>query len=356
MTDNKAVIVILILISTEMEKVAILQHEAMLLRNSNTQLFMSDTKIFSFPDGGSRGSDNAALIASLCQQRGLDPNMVAAMMNNRNGNGGWGDGSAWWIIILLIFGWGGFGGFGGGFGGRGNAQGLADLGNLVNNDAGRELLMSAIQGNGQAISQLASTVHCDVNALQTAISGVSQGICQLGNTIGLGQRDIIAAINSGNCQLATQLSNCCCGIQDAITRGNYENQISNLNQTNQLTSSINFVNSSVERGFAATNYAFADQTCQLKNEIAGLKQYVGDQFCNLEKREMQREIAQLRDERTQFQTSALLQQQSQNLINTLRPCPVPAYITCNPFGCQGGLNDGYNYGYGYNGGCGSCNG
>lgn len=188
---------------------------------------MSDTKIFSL--GENSGNSNAALIASLCQQRGLDPNMVAAMMNNR-GNGGWGDGSAWWIIILLIFGWGGFGnGFGGGFGGRGTAQGLADLGNLVNNDAGRELLMSAIQGNGQAISQLASQTHCDVNALQGAIANVSQSICQLGNTVGLGQRDIIAAINSGNCQLATQLSTCCCNIQDAITRGNYENQIANLN-------------------------------------------------------------------------------------------------------------------------------
>lgn len=104
---------------------------------------MSDTKIFSLSDANSSNS-MAPLIASLCQNRGLDPNMVAAMMNNNRGNGGWGDGSAWWIIILLIFGWGGFGnGFGGGFGGRGSAQGLADLGNLVNNDAGRELLLSA---------------------------------------------------------------------------------------------------------------------------------------------------------------------------------------------------------------------
>lgn len=318
---------------------------------------MSDTKIFSFPDGGSRGSDNAALIASLCQQRGLDPNMVAAMMNNRNGNGGWGDGSAWWIIILLIFGWGGFGGFGGGFGGRGNAQGLADLGNLVNNDAGRELLMSAIQGNGQAISQLASTVHCDVNALQTAIAGVSQGICQLGNTIGLGQRDIIAAINSGNCQLATQLSNCCCGIQDAITRGNYENQISNLNQTNTLQGAINFVNSSVERGFASTAFETANQTCELKNAIAAQTTLINDKFCQLEMREMQNKIDALRTENQNLKFAESQQAQNNYLISTLRPCPVPAYLTCNPFGCQGGLNDGYNYGYGaYSGGCGSCNG
>ena len=100
------------------------------------------------------------------------------MMNNR-GNCGWGDMGAWWIVILLIFGWGGFGGFGGGFGGRGNAQGLADLGNLVNNDAGRELLMNAIQGNANAISQLASTVHCDANQLSAAIQSVSSQICNL---------------------------------------------------------------------------------------------------------------------------------------------------------------------------------
>lgn len=47
--------------------------------------------------------------------------------------------------------------------------------------------------------------------------------------------------------------------------------------------------------------------------------------------------------------SALTQQQTQNLVNQLRPCPVPAYLTCNPFGCNGGFTG---YGYGYNDGCG----
>lgn len=49
---------------------------------------MSDTKIFSLSDANS-GNSMAPLIASLCQNRGLDPNMVAAMMNN---NRGYGDG------------------------------------------------------------------------------------------------------------------------------------------------------------------------------------------------------------------------------------------------------------------------
>lgn len=41
--------------------------------------------------------------------------------------------------------------------------------------------------------------------------------------------------------------------------------------------------------------------------------------------------------------------QTANIVNQLRPCPVPAYLTCNPFGCNGGFTG---YGYGYNDGCG----
>ncbi|MDE6151663.1 MAG: hypothetical protein K2G12_06735, partial [Prevotella sp.] len=248
---------------------------------------------------------------------------------------------AWWIVILLIFGWGGFGnGFGGGFGGRGSAQGLADLGNLVNSDAGRELIMQAIQGNATAISQLASTVHCDQNALQGAIQSLSTQMCQLGNTLGLGQRDIIAAMENGNTSIMSKLCDCCC-----------ENRLAIANQTNTLQGAINFVNSSVERGFAATNYAFADQTCQLKNEINALKQYVGDQFCQDRMDQMRRENQNLRDQVQAFQLSASQQQQTANLVAQLRPCPSPAYVVPNPFGC--GCN---NYGYPFNGNnCGGCN-
>lgn len=302
---------------------------------------MSDTKIFSLGDqSGLGGNSMAPLIASLCQNRGLDPNIVAAMMNNNRGNGGWGDGSAWWIIILLIFGWGGFGnGFGGGFNGRGTAQGLADLGNLVNNDAGRELIMQAIQGNATAISQLASQTHCDQNALQGAIQSLSTQMCQLGNTLGLGQRDIISAMQNGNTAIMSKLCDCCC-----------ESRLSICQQTNTLQAAINGVSTGLERGFAATNYALADQTCQIKQAIAEQTRYIGDRFCELEKREMARENRELRDQVQAFQLSASQQQQTANLVAQLRPCPNPAYIVPNPFGC--GCN---NYGYPFNGNnCGGC--
>lgn len=241
---------------------------------------MSDTKIFSLGDqSGLGGGGMASLIASLCQNRGLDPNMVAAMMNNNRGGCGWGDMGAWWIVILLIFGWGGFGnGFGGGFNGRGTAQGLADLGSLVNNDAGRELLMSAIQGNGTAISQLASTVHCDVNALQGSIANLSTQLGQLG----LGQRDIIAAMNSGNTAIMSKLCDCCC-----------ESRLAICQQTNTLQGAINGVNSGVERGFSALGYALADQGCQSRQNANDNTRAILAKLDAMEDSRKDREIAAL---------------------------------------------------------------
>ena len=67
--------------------------------------------------------------------------------------------------------------------------------------------------------------------------------------------------------------------------------------------------------------------------------------------QMARENRDLRDQVQAYQLSASQQTQTQNIVNQIRPCPVPAYLTCNPFGCQGGLNDGYPYGYPYGGGC-----
>ena len=297
---------------------------------------MSDTKIFSL-DGGMGSGGMAPLLASLCQNRGVDPNMLAALMNNnRNGFDGFG---AWWIIILLIFGWGGFGnGFGGGFNGRGTAQGLADLGNLVNNDVGRDLIMQAIQGNATAISQLASTVHCDVNSLNSAIQNLNTQI----GSLGLGQRDIIAAMQNGNSTIMSKLCDCCC-----------ENRLAVCQQTNTIQSAINTVNTGMERGFSETNYAFAEQTCQLKSEINALKQYVGEQFCALKERESQREIQSLRDQVQAFQLSASQQAQTANLMAQLRPCPAPAYVVPNPFGCNCNNNPYNNNGCGcYNNGCG----
>ena len=299
---------------------------------------MDKTYVFDNADGGCSNNGMMGLLASLCNKQGLDPNAVFAMMNNR-GNCGWGDMGAWWIVILLIFGWGGFGGFGGGFGGRGNAQGFADLGNLVNNDAGRELLMNAIQGNATAIGQLSTKLGCDYNALSGAIQNLSTQLCNLG----MGQKDVIFAIQNGNQAILSKLCDCCCDLRQQVADFRGDIALQMCNQTNSLTNSINFVNSSVERGFSSVAYETQRQTCDIINAM-------NSGFNAIKEREDAREIQSLRDQVQAYQLSASQQNQTANLIAQLRPCPSPAYVVPNPFGC--GCN---NYGYPYNGNGGCCN-
>lgn len=311
---------------------------------------MDKTYVFDNADGGCSNNGMMGLLASLCNKQGLDPNAVFAMMNNR-GNCGWGDCGAWWIIVLILFGFGGWGnGFGGGFGGRGSAQGLADLGNLVNNDAGRELLMNAIQGNAAAIGQLSTKLGCDYNALSGAIQNLSTQLCNLG----MGQKDVIFAIQNGNQAILSKLCDCCCDLRQQVADFRGDIALQMCNQTNSLTNSINFVNSSVERGFSSVAYETQRQTCDIINAMnAG--------FNAIKEREDAREIQNLRDQVQAYQLSASQQAQTANIVSQLQPVPRPAYWVPNPYcGCNNFGYNGYNNGgcCGNNnncgGGCGCC--
>lgn len=96
------------------------------------------------------------------------------------------------------------------------------------------MLLQAINGNGNAISQLATTLNCDINAVQSAINSVQSQIQSVGNQVGMSGQQIINAIQAGNCQIAS----CCCDVRTAIERQGYEGQLATLNQTNTLGSKI----------------------------------------------------------------------------------------------------------------------
>lgn len=224
---------------------------------------------------------------------------------------------------------------------------LSALRDQMNSNQNTNLLMDGIKGNTSAIDKLAGQLNCDFNTLNSAICDVRSGIDKVASAVGFSAERVINAVNAGDCQLSRQLSECCCGIKDSITRQGYENQLAICNQTNTLQSSINNVFAGQERGFSNLAYETQRQTCDITKAIGESTAAILAGQKAAEMREMQREIQNLRDERTQFQMSALTQQQTQNLVNQLRPCPIPAYITCNPFGCQ---ND--NYPYSFNGNCG----
>ena len=201
---------------------------------------MSDkTFVFQPESSNSGGSkfDIMALLPGLMGGKGLDPNLVAALMNNKGNQDAWGGAGCWWIwivLLFLLFGWGG-NGFGG-FGGRGGLQGLPQE---LNGDAGRELLMNAISGNGNAINQIASSLNCSTQQLQSAICNIQGQISQVGNQVGMSSQQIINAVQSGNNQLLQQIASCCCDVRTSIERQGAETRLQNCQDMNILTNTIN---------------------------------------------------------------------------------------------------------------------
>lgn len=300
----------------------------------------SKTVIYSPDSGMAGGNGMMAMLAPLLQQRGIDPNLLVAL-NGKNGNNGFGGDGSWllWVIFLFfLFPLMGRGGWGNGFGGgnEGGCPSGAGLANLINNDNGRELLMSAIQGNGQAINNLATNLNCSVGQIQQAINGVSAKVAEVGCQVGLSSQQIINAIQAGNASIASQMAQCCCDVKGAIQQQGYENRIATINQTDDLKSNAN------------------TQFNILSSKIDAQTQLLSEKFCELEKREMQREIQQLRAEKSALELSASQQAQTANIVNQLRtPAPIPAYCVPNPNCCYGyPFVNAYATGYAAGEGCG----
>lgn len=239
---------------------------------------MSESKTFILPDGQGGGS-MMPLLASLCQQRGIDPNMLLAMRNNSGfgGEGGW----FMWVIFLLIFtGWGG-----NGFG-WGNQNG--NLPNMINNDAGRELLMSAIQGNGNAIGQLATTLNCDIKQINSTLQAMA------------------TQLQNSNSQLASQLAQCCC-----------DNKMAICQQTNTLQSTINGVGNAMERGFSDNAFRMQTLACDLKTSANDNTRAILGKLDQIEDGRKDREIASLTAQLTASQSRAERQSELQPIYKAL---------------------------------------
>lgn len=232
---------------------------------------MSEAKTYVFGQDTNNSVLNA--LAPLLNQRGIDPNVLLAMNNNGfvGNNGGW----FFWVILLLLFGWNR-----NGFGGN-NGDGTAYLSNMLNNDAGRDLLMQAIQGNTSRISELAQMFNCSTQTMQNAICQLQTAINGVSNQVGMSGMQTINAIQSGNASIAAQLAKCCC-----------DNQLAICQQTGTLQQVINGVNVGQERGFAQLGFETQRQTCDIREAIReNTAQVIAGQRA-AELREYQRELTE----------------------------------------------------------------
>ena len=252
---------------------------------------MSESKTYIFGENQNGGSNGMlGLLAPLLQKQGVDPNVLLAMKGNNGmcGEGGW---FMWVIFLFFLMGWGGNGW--GGFGGNGRG-GIA---NEINNDYGRSLLMDAIGGNRNALSNLATQLNCTEGQIQNAISALTSQVQNVGNQVGMSGMQTINALQQGNMQIAQQIANCCC-----------ENRLAICQQTGTLQNAINNVAVGQERGFSNVAYETQRQTCDLHNAIKEATAELKAGQTAAEFRDMQDKIDHLREENGTYKSSAMMSQ------------------------------------------------
>lgn len=265
---------------------------------------MSDAKVIMFPEAGNVGGNN----------NGFDPNLLLALTQNGGLNGGNG---IWVLFLLILFGW-----RGNGFGNN-NYEGTGFLSNQINNTAGRDLLMQAINNNGTNLSALASTLNCDVNAIKTAINTLQNSICQVGNNLGMSIADVKNSITMGNMNIAQQIAQCCCDNKLLIQGMGYEGQLRDQVNTNNIVNTIGHVNDSVNHGFSRVSYETSQQTCSIQNGLRDQTQTILNKLDALEDSRKDREIAELTAKLTAANSRAERQAEL-----------TPIYQKLNDIGCK----------------------
>lgn len=233
---------------------------------------MDDSKVFMFPNAGSNS---------------IDPGLLALL----NNNGGFGNNGNWiWILFLwMMWGYGGWNG--NGFGGN---NGTGFLANQLNNDAGRDLLLQAINGRADALGQLAQITNGSIDQVRNTLGQLQLGISQVGSQVGMSGLETINALQLGNANLSRQLCECCC-----------ENRLAIANQTSTLQSTLASHDASVRLQLAQNEAADQLSVCQQTNQlgsqadrnantildaIANQNTLITKEFCDLKERELQNKI------------------------------------------------------------------
>lgn len=208
--------------------------------------------------------------------------MAAVMGTNNRGNdafGGYGaDMIIWLIVIAAIFN----GGFGfGGWGGNGGFNSPAGQGALTRTD-----IDAALSTQG----------------IESGITGIGTQLCNGFNSV-----------NSNISNLGYNLQNCCCDLKQGLGEVNYNLAA----QTNILQNTVNNNGNAIQQ---ALNSGFRDV---IDAQNAGTQRIV-DLFTQDKIQSLQTEL-----QSAQLQLSNAAQ--TNNIVNALRPTPVPAYLTCSPY-------------------------
>ena len=224
--------------------------------------------------------------------------MPVAPANTGNGNGfGWGGDGAWWIVLFLIF--AAFGGWGNGFGFGNGGNGVMDGYVLTSDFANVERKIDSVnQGLCDGFYQQAQLVNGTNMAMANGFAQAE-----------LSRSNQQAALMQQLTAMQMQSQNCCCETREAIQ---------------------------------GVNYNLATQSCETRNLMqTGTRDLIENQNSNtraildaLTAQRIEAKDAKIAEQNQQlFAAQLAASQAAQNtyLVSTLRPTPIPAYQSCNPW-------------------------
>ena len=191
--------------------------------------------------------------------------------------------------------------FGNGYGNRGGNC------NCPNVDSALALQAVTAQGESSraAIQNLATSMGQNYATILPAVQAVQATLAGIANQNGMGFLQVINALQQGNCNLAAQLSQCCCDNRLLTTQQGYEGRIQTIDQTNVLQGTIN-----------------ANGQRQV-DAIADLKTTMIKEFCDARERDMQALIDKQADEISQLRTKDNISQQTNQILGYVNQVLAP---------------------------------
>lgn len=211
---------------------------------------------------------------------GIQPTMPV-VPGGGGGFGGFGDGNGWWIILFFLVLFGGWGG--NGFGG--NRGGVSDGYVLTSDFANIERKLDGIN-NGICDSTFALN-----NSIKDGFSAAEIARCNA-------QMAFVQQLNA----LQAQIASCCCDNREAIAQVRYDMATQGCETRNLIQSSTrDIIDNQNANSRAILDFLTNSRMHDLESENQGLR------------------------------LAASQSAQNTYLISQLRPTPIPAYQSCNPW-------------------------
>ena len=256
------------------------------------------------------GTDSPILSLGAMANRDSNPLAMAAMMRNRDDDDMWNNPFAYMMMMGMMrymYGVDWNNRDNGADVQRAEIQGQIErLRNQMADNQNSNLLMGAIQGNGNDLKMLASNLNCDFNALQNSICGIQAGIQQLGGQVGFSAERVINAISQGNLQMTIALKDCCCQTQQNIIKMGYDNQLGQKDIVNQMQQGFNYTNTGIERAASNLGFRMQQDKCDIIRAGENNTQRIIDTLTGHWSQEQANEIQDLKFKNSQLQQNIYL--------------------------------------------------